>query len=157
MGVSCLQSFRGSSDQLPIPNWSPPIPPIPKDTRSRFLDTPANYPLNTFFRLPIQISSNFCLNCDIGKTRMSTTTRNWAINSHEHKSWLDVPSQHRREPKTAQFSGRLSCPARLGEYRCVGITTLFLLKMGVDGPILPTQSISITAVRPPPITLTLSP
>ena len=24
MGVSCLQSFRGSSDQLPIPNWSAP-------------------------------------------------------------------------------------------------------------------------------------
>ena len=88
---------------------------------------------------------------------MSTTTRNWAINSQEHKSWLDVPSQHRREPKTAQFSGRLSCSARLEEYCCVGITTLFLLKMGVDGPILPSQSISITAVRPPPITLTLSP
>ena len=42
---------------------------------------------------------------------MSTTTGNWAINSQEHKSWGEVPSQHRREPKTAQFSARLSCSA----------------------------------------------
>ena len=69
----------------------------------------------------------------------------------------EVPRQHRREPKTAQFSGRLSCP--LEEYRSSVrvLQPFFSSEDGCGWPILPTQSISITAAGPPPITLTLSP
>ena len=132
----------------------------------RSLDTSANYPpsilpilmiifFNTSIPLPIEISSRTKI-CVCGKPRSSPRARNRAINSHERAQIMrranEVPRQHRREPKTAQFSDFLARPNIV-----VGITTLFLEKMGVDGPISPTQSISITAGHPPPITSTLSP
>ena len=132
----------------------------------RSLDTSPNYPpsilpilmiifFNTSIPLPIEISSRTKI-CVCGKPRSSPRARNRAINSHERAQIMrranEVPRQHRREPKTAQFSDFLARPNIV-----VGITTLFLEKMGVDGPISPTQSISITAGHPPPITSTMSP
>ena len=82
-------------------------------------DTSANYPssilpilmiifFNTSIPLSIEISSRTKI-CVCGKPRSSPRARNRAINSHERAQIMrranEVPRQHRREPKTAQFSG----------------------------------------------------